>query len=63
MGSIGRAGVEKECGPLKEAPVGWDTENKGGAGRDWTVGKGQIMGALEAVVELLGLFLKANLKV
>lgn len=27
------------------------------------VGKGQIMGVLEAVVEHLGLFLKANLKV
>ena len=38
MGNIGRAGVEKECGPFKEAPVGWDTENKGGAGHDWTGG-------------------------
>ena len=38
MGNIGRAGVEKEYGPFKEAPVGWDTENKGGACHDWTGG-------------------------
>lgn len=36
MGNIGRAGVEKECGPFKEAQIGWDTENKSGAGHDWT---------------------------